>query len=193
MDEAGSNDASDSWVAIDFETATGARDSACALGIAMVRDGELVSSGAWLIRPPGNAYSHWNVRVHGITPDRTADSPRFAELWPEIRTYLDGAHVLAHNAAFDIGVLRSLIASRGLDAPDLRYVCTVRLARRAFPELPRHRLDVVCAHCGIPLRHHDAASDAVACATIALRCRDAIGAASVHDAVSAVGLRPTRL
>jgi DNA polymerase-3 subunit epsilon len=186
-------DPSDAWVAIDFETATGARDSACALGMALIRDGEVITSGAWLIRPPGNVYDHWNIRVHGITPDRTADAPSFGELWPELRHHLEGSHVLAHNAGFDVGVLRALIAGHGLETPEMHYVCTVKLARRAFPELPRHRLDVVCAHCGIPLRHHDATSDAVACAHIALRCRDEIGEASIHATVGSLGLRPTRL
>ena len=193
MDSTDPLDPSDSWVAIDFETATSARDSACALGIALACDGEVVSSGAWLIRPPGNVYDHWNIRVHGITPDRTAHAPSFAELWPELRCYLDGSHVLAHNAGFDISVLRTLISQHGLETPELHYVCTVKLARRAFPQLQRHRLDVVCAHCGIPLRHHDATSDAAACANVALRCRDAIGAPSIHAAVSSLGLRPTRL
>jgi hypothetical protein len=89
MDSADNFDPSDSWVAIDFETATGARDSACALGIARVCDGEVVSSGAWLIKPPGNVYDHWNIRVRGITPDRTAHAPSFAELCMCWRTTRD--------------------------------------------------------------------------------------------------------
>ena len=192
MPHRASPDPADDWVAIDFETATRARDSACAVGIAVVREGAVVDSRSWLIRPPGNEYEYWNVRVHGITPDRTENAPTFAELWPLLRGYLDGAHVLAHNASFDMGVLRALLASGGLEPPEMRYVCTVLLARRAFPELPRHRLDTVCGHCGIELTHHDAASDAAACATIALRCREAIGAPTVHEAVRAFGLRPSR-
>jgi DNA polymerase-3 subunit epsilon len=187
-----SPDPADDWVAIDFETATRARDSACAVGIAVVRGGAIVHRDAWLIRPPGNEYEYWNIRVHGITPDRTQDAPGFAVLWPHVRPWLDGAHVLAHNASFDMGVLRALLASGDLEAPDMHYVCTVLLARRAFPLLPRHRLDTVCDHCGIELAHHDAASDAAACATVALRCREEIGTPTLHEAVRAAGLRPTR-
>jgi DNA polymerase-3 subunit epsilon len=182
----------DDWVAIDFETATRARDSACALGVATIRGGTVVETRSWLIRPPGNAYEYWNVRVHGITPDRTQSAPGFADLWPLLRSYLDGAHVLAHNASFDMGVLRALLASGGLEPPEMAYVCTVLLARRAFPGLPRHRLDTVCHHCGIELEHHDAASDAAACAMVALRCRESSGAATLHEAVRAYGLRPSR-
>ena len=187
-----SSDPVDDWVAIDFETATRARDSACAVGIAVVHEGAIVDAGSWLIRPPGNEYERWNVRIHGITPDRTQSAPSFGDLWPVLRGYLEETNVLAHNASFDMGVLRALLASAGLEPPDMHYVCTVLLARRAFPELPRHRLDTVCDHCGIELAHHDAASDAAACAAIALRCRDAIGAPTVHEAVRACGLRPTR-
>jgi len=58
---------SDTWVAIDFETATASRDSACALGIAVIEDGELAATASWLMRPPGNRYDPRNIAVHGIT------------------------------------------------------------------------------------------------------------------------------
>lgn len=186
-------DPHDTWVAIDFETATRDRDSACALGIAVVRDGRVAERMSWLIRPPGNRYEYWNTRVHGIKAADTAAAPGIRDVWPEVLAHLDGARLLAHNASFDVGVLRALIAGHDLAAPDARYVCTVLMARRAFPELHAHKLDIVCGHCGIALDHHQAESDAVACASVALRCREAVGAASITEAVSAMGLRPTRL
>ncbi|MDO8964932.1 MAG: 3'-5' exonuclease [Coriobacteriia bacterium] len=187
------HDPHDTWVAIDFETATRHRDSACALGLAVIRDGELVERASWLIRPPGNRYEYWNTRVHGIRPADTESEPTFAELWPVLLPYLEGAHLLAHNASFDVGVLRALVAGHGLETPESHYVCTVLMARRAFPELHAHKLDIVCDHCGIVLNHHEAESDAVACATIALRCREALGAPSIAATVTAMGLQATRL
>ena len=90
------------FVAIDFETATGRRASVCEAGICAVRDGRIVETRSWLVRPPGNAYSYWNMQIHGIRPADTADSPEFPEIWAEISTYLNECPVLvAHNAAFD--------------------------------------------------------------------------------------------
>ena len=95
------------FVAIDFETATGRRASVCEAGICAVRDGRIVETRSWLVRPPGNAYSYWNMQIHGIRPADTADSPEFPEIWAEISTYLNECPVLvAHNAAFDMGCIR---------------------------------------------------------------------------------------
>ncbi|MFA4929550.1 MAG: exonuclease domain-containing protein [Patulibacter sp.] len=95
-----------SWVAIDFETATQSRASACAIGIVTVEDGVVVAEREILIQPPGNEYDGFNIAIHGITPEDTAYAPTFAEVWPEIERAIDGRLVLAHNAGFDLSVLR---------------------------------------------------------------------------------------
>ena len=158
------------FVAIDFETANERRDSACAVAIAIVRGGE-IETRSWLLRPPDMRFSPFNIRVHGITPAMVQRAPTWGEAWPEIAPVLAAAPELwAHNAPFDAGVLRAVCAMHGLVAPwPLR--CTVQLARRHWPGLHCHKLDVVCAHLGIGLRHHDAVSDARACARIVLAAR----------------------
>lgn len=185
--------APDTWVAIDFETATREANSACALGLAIVRDGRIERTESWLIQPPFNEYEYRNTLIHGMSPEDTELAPDFAEVWWEIAPLLAEGPLLAHNAPFDIRVLRALIASHELVAPSYQYVCTVALARRTFPDLRRHTLDVMCDHCGITLRHHDAASDAAACASLALSCADAVGARSISDAVASLGVRVARL
>jgi len=184
----------DTWVSLDFETATGSRDSACALGIAVIENGRVVSSSSWLIKPPGNDYSSWNIRVHGIRPEDTRSSPDYADLYPSICDLLEGRFVLAHWASFDMSVLRSVHASYGIPLPNLRYACSCAMARRAFPALPNHKLPTVCDHCGIVLEHHhDAAEDAVACAEVALHCRRTTGTRSLHEAVRLLVDGPRRL
>ncbi|TDB38032.1 MAG: exonuclease [Actinobacteria bacterium] len=184
---------SDTWVAIDFETATASRDSACALGIAVIEDGAVAATASWLMRPPGNRYDPRNIGVHGITPSQTLLAPSYAELYGSIEPFLAGRHVLAHSASFDVSVLRAVHDHYRIPLPNTHYACSVALARRAFPYLHNHKLPTVCDHCGIELQHHDAASDAIACARIALNCRDAIGASSVHDAIAELGVRVRRL
>ena len=183
----------DTWVAIDFETATSARVSACSLGVAVIEDGELATTASWLMRPPGNRYDQRNIAVHGITPAQTLLAPSYAELYGEIEPFLAGGRVLAHSASFDISVLRALHDHYRLPVPNAEYACSVAMARRAFPHLANHKLPTVCRHCGIELHHHDAASDAVACARIALNCREAVGAMSVAEAIGELGVRVRRL
>ena len=183
----------ETWVAIDFETATREPTSACAVGIAVVRASQVVETRSWLIQPPFNEYEFWNTRVHGIGPDDTELAPDFREVWFELQPILAEGPLLAHNAAFDMRVLRALIGSFELPAPAIRYACTVSLTRKALPQLPSHRLDAVCDHCGIGLVHHDAASDAEACANVALACASAVGAASIGDALARLGVRLSRL
>jgi hypothetical protein len=68
------------FIALDFETATSSRDSACAIGVAAVMNGEVPDIKSWLIRPPRNDYDGFNVAIHGITPEMTANSPSMGEV-----------------------------------------------------------------------------------------------------------------
>lgn len=181
------------WVAIDFETSNEQRDSACALGLAVVRDGEVTKTAAWLIRPPEMRFDWRCTRVHGIRARDVVDAPEFPDVWLEVSEYLGDGRLLAHNASFDMAVLRTMLAAYGLEAPELRYACTLAMSRRAWPDLPRHRLDTMCEHCGIELVHHDAASDARACAWLALRAAKQVGAPDVESAVEAMGIGTHRL
>ena len=88
------------FIAIDFETATGKRASICEAGICVVRDGKIVETRSWLVRPQGNSYSYWNMQIHGIRPNDTADSPEFPEVWTEISKYLKDIPVLPRDYMF---------------------------------------------------------------------------------------------
>ena len=88
------------YVALDFETADYQPDSACAVGLAKVRGGEVVDTLYSLIRPPRRRVLFtW---VHGITWKDVQDSPTFLEFWPQMASFLQGVtHLVAHNAPFD--------------------------------------------------------------------------------------------
>jgi DNA polymerase-3 subunit epsilon len=109
------------WVAIDFETATGRRASACAVGLVYVSRGRTIGMESFLIQPPGNVYSGFNISIHGIHPSMTQDSPTFDELWPALENRIDGRPVVAHNASFDMSVLRRELDRSGRRYPDLEY------------------------------------------------------------------------
>jgi DNA polymerase-3 subunit epsilon len=190
----GSPDMPHRWTAIDFETASRERASACALGLAVIENGAIVERRDWLIQPPGNYFEPINTRIHGIHADLVAQEPEFDEVWPEIEPYLRDAVVLAHNAPFDVGVLRASLARYELPVPSTAgWVCTVTMSRRVWPDLADHRLSSVCRHCGIALDHHVAASDAAACASIALHCQRETGAEDLDTLARGLSLRPARL
>jgi DNA polymerase-3 subunit epsilon len=154
------------FVAIDFETANYAQNSACSIGLVKVNDGKIVDKAMHLIRPPSKEFVF--TYVHGLTWRDVADADDFGKLWPEIESLLDGAEFLvAHNAPFDRGVLHACCEHYGLSRPSLPFRCTVQLARQTWSVFPT-KLPDVCRYLSIPLNHHEALSDALACAQIVI-------------------------
>lgn len=158
------------FLALDFETATPQADSPCELGIAIVRGGVVREVRNWLIKPPSWPwFSPWNVAVHGIRPEDVANAPRWEEIWSEVAELMTGATVVAHNASFDMGVLRATLASHGLPHPSFQYFCSVSMARRVWPGHRSYGLKPMCDLHGIALKHHRASNDATATAELVLR------------------------
>lgn len=159
----------ESYVAIDFETSGYERNSACAVGLTRVENGLVGESLYVLIRPPSSRvlFTH----IHGLTWAMLRTQPSFAELWPRISAFFQGASAfIAHNATFDRSVLRGCCEAVGVQMPTLPFLCTLKGARR-FLDLPSNRLDVVCSALGLSLQHHHAASDALAAAQIYVHLR----------------------
>jgi DNA polymerase-3 subunit epsilon len=154
------------FAALDFETADYGRDSACALSIVLVQDRRIVETWNRLIRPPRKDFVF--TYLHGISWAQVHNQPTFAELWPEVAARLGQVDfIAAHNAAFDRSVLKACCAMAGVPEVPHPFLCTVKLARAAWQLHPATLADVA-RHLQIPLRHHDAASDALACAQILL-------------------------
>lgn len=157
------------FVALDFETADQGRDSACAVALVRVEKNRIVRRAYHLIRPPRTTFTF--SYLHGITWRDVASKPGFNELWPDLSDMWENvAFLAAHNAAFDRSVMKACCTASGLKPPQLPFLCTVNLARRVWNIYPT-KLPMVCDHLGISLKHHDAASDAEACARIVLAAR----------------------
>jgi DNA polymerase-3 subunit epsilon len=162
-----------SFVAIDFETADYGRDSACAVGVVRVEQGRIVRRESRLIRPPRRDFVF--THIHGIAWGDVADAAPFGEVWGELRDIVKGVDFLAaHNASFDRSVLHSCCLSARLEPPPLAFECTVRHARKRWGIRPTTLPDV-CRVLDIRLRHHDALSDAEACARIMIAALQAAG------------------
>jgi len=159
------------FAAIDFETANYRPDSACAIGLVVATNGDIVRREHHLIRPPDREFTF--THIHGLTWRDVQDAPTFSELWPVIQDAVSGAEFLAaHNASFDRRVLDACCRTHRLTRPAHPFVCTVRLARAVWRVFPT-RLPDVCRHLAIPLDHHQADSDAEACARIVIAARKA--------------------
>lgn len=152
------NTSVNSFVAIDFETATADR-MACQLGLVVVEDLKIIKEKNFLIQPPDNYYDFNCTRIHGIDSSVTAASPTFDNIWDEIKSLLEGQVVIAHNCSFDKSVLNKALDYYGLpEFKPAEYKCTMKI-------YGGNSLTNVCKHLDIPLDfHHDAICDARACA-----------------------------
>lgn len=159
------------FVAIDFETADHGADSACAIGMVRVEDGRVTRRVRQFFRPPRDVMMF--THIHGITLDYIEEKPTFAQAWPLLAEVLEGADFLAaHNAGFDRAVLNACCMRAGLPMPDQPWICTVRQARRVLGIRPANLAN--CARVmGLKLNHHEALSDAEACACIVMAARRA--------------------
>lgn len=178
------------FVALDWETANGARGSACAVGLVTVHGGRVTDTWSTLIRPPDrfSGFDARNTAVHGLCEADCADAPTFAEVWPQIQARLLGNVVVAHNAQFDLGVIQDATWATGHPCPHLQYGCTLLLSRRHYA-LDSYTLDEVSAAAGVRLeRHHDALSDSLAAAEVLLRIAADLGTASIGGTFTAHGL-----
>lgn len=156
------------FTAIDFETANGHRGSPCAVGLVKVRDGRVVEETSWLMRPPPGAdhFEPANIAIHGITAADVTRAETTAQALGRIERFVGGDLMVAHNAAFDLGVFTEAARACGVTVAPARSACTVRLARRTY-RLPSYSLPFVAAEAGVPLlQHHDPLEDARACAGI---------------------------
>ncbi len=158
------------FTSIDFETAI--RHHICAVGIVTVENGKIADEYHSLIRPPNNEYNGHNIQVHGITEEDTQNTLAFDKVYPEIKKRLQGKIIVAHNESFDRSVLQKTMAENGFDYSELkiseRWECTMRLCR-ANDKYPSGKLDECCTIDNIELKHHEALSDARACAELYLR------------------------
>lgn len=180
------------FVAIDFETANRSRASACAVGIAVVRNGVVVERGSTLINPEVE-FLPYNTAIHKIAPGDVEDAPRFDQIWPQLASLLSGQIVVAHSATFDLGVLRQSVARYKLLGIDLQSICSWRLAKVIWQDFPAYKLSFVCRELGLDLDHHEAGSDAAASAGVVLAAMKAKGASDLADLYSQLGFHFNRL
>lgn len=153
-------------IALDFETANADRGSICSVGLAGLENGVITFSEEYLVKPHRSCsfFHPFNIAIHGINAAQVHNSPEWGELWPKLQDLFVDATLIAHNAAFDISVLRKGLDLYGLPYPDLNYLCTCKISSLVWPDLDNHKLNTVCSHIGHRFKHHNARADAEAAA-----------------------------
>ena len=179
------------FTAIDFETANNSSASACAVGLTRVRDGRVVATAGWLIKPPigHDRFFELNIGIHGIRPADVADAADWTTQLADLTAFIGDDVLVAHNAGFDMTVLRRACEVTDAECPPYRYVCSLQVSRKTY-DLASYRLPLVAAAAGfLDFAHHDATADALACAHIMIDAAQRAGAQDVVELAMLLGLR----
>jgi DNA polymerase III subunit epsilon len=177
------------FTAIDFETANSSSASACSVGMVKVRDGRMVDSAYWLIKPPlgYDEFWEWNTRIHGLVAADVVDALLWTEQLPDLVAFAEGDILVAHNAGFDMGVISKACEATFVDTPTFEYACSLQVARKTY-SLDSYRLPVAAMAAGFEdFEHHNALADAQACAAIMIHAAKRHDVETVGQLVAAAG------
>lgn len=147
---------------VDVETTGGipSQDRVIEVGIVRVEGLKEVARYSTLIDPQV-LLPHEITLITGITGKDLVGAPKFRDVENDILELMEGAIFVAHNAQFDYSFLKHEFRRVGKKM-DLPSLCTVKLARRLYPTLPRHNLDTIISFLGVDvLNRHRALDDAL--------------------------------
>ena len=150
-------------IAFDVETPNYHNDRICSIGISIIENGVVVDTKTFLVNPECE-FDRKNIEIHGIRPEDVKDAPTFNVVWNDVGALFRNNLIAAHNATFDLCVLKKTLAAYGIEETLVYFVCTLKITQTVLTEVENHRLPTLCDYYGISLSHHDAGSDSYACA-----------------------------
>jgi DNA polymerase-3 subunit epsilon len=183
------------FTAIDFETANNSPASPCAVGLVQVRNSQIVESFESLFQPPGthNWFSEGNIAVHGITPKMIESAPQYSEVLDQMLSFIGEDVLIAHNASFDMGVLRASAQAISAPLPEISYSCSLLISRKTY-NLESYRLNQVAYAIGHEeFDHHNALADSDACSRIVIHAADRHGAENLDQLLTATKLTLSKI
>ncbi len=154
----------------DIETTGGhaAGNSIVEIGVVLF-DGEIIIEEFSTLLDPGVRIPSYITGLTGITNDMLVGAPNFLQVADRLEELFEGAVFVAHNVNFDHSFIRAEFASIGRNWNPPR-LCSMRLARKAFPGQKSYGLNAVCGWMGIVNQQaHRALSDARAAAHILMK------------------------
>lgn len=121
------------------------------LGCVELLNRKLTGNNLHMYFNPGRDSHEDALKVHGITNEFLKDKPKFEDVLPQILEYIQGAEIIIHNAAFDVGFLNKELELAGLQ-PFRSYVSsvtdTLAMAKEMYPG-KRNSLDALCDRLGV--------------------------------------------
>lgn len=160
------------FIVIDFETANWQRNSAIQVGLVRFVGGQEVDSMVALIKPPTTYFvEEWTKTIHGLCYEDVKDAPYFDEVWTnEVMPFINktpNLPLVAHNATFDMSVIKGCCEYYGLDIPNIKYFDSLAIAKKVWPDVS-HKLTSLGEQFNIQYRAHDALEDSRTCGKIVL-------------------------
>ncbi|NMD71635.1 exonuclease [Bacillus sp. DNRA2] len=171
------------FIAIDFEIANNNLSSACSLGMVFVNNNQIVDEKYFLIQPPSLIFDEKMTKVHGLTRTDVQGADKFDKVWDEIKSYFNSETlVIAHNAQFDMSVLKSCLVEYSLEIPEFRFADSIQISAKACGgNGVRGSLKARTEWFGIVLNdHHNALADARACAELVIKSVQLKNRKSIH-------------
>lgn len=134
------------WSVFDFETTglSADNDRIIEIGAIKIKNGEILGEMSTLINvdiPLSDVVQN----ITGITPDMLVGKPNIQNILPEFLDFVSGTILVAHNAEFDMSMLKAEADRQGFDL-NLPCFCTLKLARELLPDLPRKNLDTLAEY-----------------------------------------------
>lgn len=170
------------FITIDFEIANNKMNSACSMGMAFVRENEIMDKKYYLIHPPTLEFDPEMIEVHGIKPVDVVSASNFKVIWEEIKHYFEYSTIIAHNAQFDMSVLHACLQFYSLEMPEFYYIDSIQLSKLAVNGQAGNSLKDRLSFFNIELEnHHNAVADAVACAQLVLKSIETMGEKSLQS------------
>ena len=115
------------YVAFDVETPNRYNNRMSAIGISVIEGGRITEEFFSYLNPE-TFFDYFNTRLTGISEKTVADAPTFPELWERIAPLMSSGILVAHNAAFDLGVLKKCLSDYGIPwKGSVHYCCTARM------------------------------------------------------------------
>lgn len=155
------------FITVDFETSNNELKSACSIGIAAVKNNEIVDTYYTLLNPPIDFFDVENSKINGIYKNDVVDAPKFIDKWNEIYGFIDNTnYVVAHNAQFDMSVLKESLYAYNIDIPKFKYFDSISFCSKMHDGSSK-KLSEMCSYFNVELiDHHNGLEDAKACALI---------------------------
>lgn len=162
------------FTVLDVET-TGTSARYCKvieIGMVKVKKGKILDTWSTLVNPGGIIPYH----ITGITGIKTSDvvnSPTFDIILEDVKSFIGDSIIVAHNLPFDRSFLEQEFMSAGAAFPDYTALCTLKLARKMYPELKSKSLGSMVQH--FRLKHRDvhrALGDATVTAKLLIKMLD---------------------